>query len=339
MTAVISQYQTAIQNMDKLQELGKAIALSGMFGCQDVHQGLVIAADCFVRGMPLLEYQSRNSMVMGRPSMRYDAMLADFDALPGCRHVVLKKEPDEASIAFYYPGGGGDICESVFCLTWEDARQETFPYTGKEEVILGQLARGEQPPLKAKYATPRSRGIMLFARCVSDAIRSIAPQVSAGRYTPEELEDVTVGTSEVAAKSPASPSPAANPSPANCTAAKVASSQPTQLVQPAESDRSDLAASQAKPEHTASVHTSGPISDAAVTTIKIKLRELALTGQNLAPKIKEILLKNGLRELKDLTIASGDALIRSLEQKEIESWAASQVGSYHDRFTQAKQAG
>lgn len=356
MTASIVQYQAAIQNFEPLKEIGKAIALSGMFGCQDVHQGLVIALDCYVRGVPLLEYQARNHIIMGKPTMKYDAMLADFDRLPGCRHTVLKKEPDVASVAFYRQVGSEEI-ESVFTLTWEEAQKEAFVYDGKEAAILEALARGQTPPLKAKYSTPRSRGIMLFARVVSDAIRSIAPEVSAGRYTPEELEDgmlpvaaETVATQEVtrldapaAVPASATATPAATPTTkpaATTTATAAATSQPAINGHPAATQAANAPVSApATAEPVYEVHLTDPITDHQVAAIKDVLRGLALAGTNLAPKIKQILSSKGLRELKDLTVGSGDQLLAALEAKQIELWAESQVSSHRDSFTEARQAG
>lgn len=335
MNATVVQYQAALQNFEPIKEIGKAIAMSGMFGCQDAHQGLIIALDCYVRGIPLLEYQSRNHMIMGKPSMKYDAMLADFDAIDGCRHTVIEKSPERASVAFFQTLGGDEI-ETVFTLTWEEAQKESFPYEGKEAVILEKLTRGEQPPLKAKYATPRSRAIMLFARCVSDAIRSIAPQVSAGRYTPEEIEDMAeIGTLNGTAKQVATaivaveqdkPKPVAEKEVTKTSEATFQQKTTVAVVAPEEP----------KVESTSSVHVTDPITEHQDATIRKLIVDLKKQGVTVAPKIKEILVSKGMKELADLTVESADQLIRALEKKELEAWANSQIKSHHDSFSLAK---
>ena len=70
------------------------------------------------------------------------------------------------------------------------------------------LARGQTPPLKAKYSTPRARMQMLWARCVSDGVRVVAPECVQGIYTPEETADFT----EISATpAPSIPTPVAHP--------------------------------------------------------------------------------------------------------------------------------
>lgn len=334
MNATTVLYQAALQNFEPIKEIGKAIALSGMFGCQDAHQGLIIALDCYVRSIPLLEYQSRNHMIMGKPSMKYDAMLADFDAIEGCRHAVIEKTPEKASVAFFQTIDGEEV-ENVFTLTWEEFQKEPTPYEGKEAVILEKLSRGETPPLKAKYATPRNRSVMLFARCVSDAIRSIAPKVSAGRYTPEEIEDMAeVGTLSGTARQVVT------------TVAVVEQDKPRPVVA-AEAQRPPEATTQQKTivsvvaeepkvESATSAHITDPITAQQDATIRKLIVDLKKQGVTVAPKIKEILVAKGMKELADLTIESADQLIRALEKKELESWANSQIKSHQESFSLAK---
>ncbi|MFO0940109.1 MAG: hypothetical protein U0930_05015 [Pirellulales bacterium] len=325
-TTTSALYFTAIQNFDQIRLLGKSIAMSGMFGCQDEHQGIVIAMDCFVRGVPLLEYQSRMHMIMGKPSMKYDAMLADFDALPDCRHSIISKTPELASVAFYQ----GDK-ETVFSLSWEDFQKEPTPYAGKEEAIVAALSRGEKPKLKDKYATPRSRATMLFARVVSDAVRSIAPQVSAGRYTPEEIEDMVDGT--VVSTS------------ASTSNARIAAAKPEQSSKDSASASTGTSASTATTSSTTALSetTTKLIAESNDSPSRIntsttpissdqdaKIRELIKSARDpqLLKRVKEILEAKKLSGIADLTFASAEALIKALEEKQIEKWASDQVQGF-----------
>jgi hypothetical protein len=47
--------------------------------------------------------------------------------------------------------------------------------------------------IKDNYATPRARMQMLWARTVSDGVRSICPGATRRRYTPTEIADFTDG--------------------------------------------------------------------------------------------------------------------------------------------------
>jgi hypothetical protein len=176
-----------------VRELGEAIAKSGMFGCQSVEQGKVFALECLTTGIPPLTMAKRYHVIGNQLSMRADFMLAEFHRRGG-RSKWLKRNPEAAAICVEKDG---DKIE--FALTWEEAKKEPFPYKGSDSTVVEQLAKGQTPTLKAKWATPRSRMQMLAARVVSDAIRAIMPEVNEGRYTPEEFDGDDWGpTSETA---------------------------------------------------------------------------------------------------------------------------------------------
>ena len=183
----MKSYDELAANIAAVEKIGNWIALSKMFGDMTVNQGCIVAADCFITGVPLLEYQRRNQLVSGRPNIPYDAMLAAFQERGGAIK-ILQRDADGCRIELAYKGQ-----TTPFSLMGSDASTEAFVYgeKGKSEAdIVKQITAGNPPPLKPKYATPRSRATMLFARCVSDAIRAVAPEVNFGRYTPEELEDI-----------------------------------------------------------------------------------------------------------------------------------------------------
>jgi hypothetical protein len=61
-------------------------------------------------------------------------------------------------------------------LSWEDVQQERYIYA-------------KDGSLKDNWATPRGRRQMLWARVISEAVRTLAPEIVAGTYTPEETHD------------------------------------------------------------------------------------------------------------------------------------------------------
>lgn len=177
----LAVYQRMADPLAAVNQLGKAIALSGMFGCASVDQGIVFALECLTTGIPPLTMCKRYHVIGGRLSMRADFMLAEFHRRGG-KSKWIARTADVAHIRLAVPGGESE----EFRLTWEEAQKEAFPYEGKG--VLKLLASGGKPELKAQWATPRGRMQMMAARVVSDGIRAIMPEVNEGRYTPEEFD-------------------------------------------------------------------------------------------------------------------------------------------------------
>jgi hypothetical protein len=77
-----------------------------------------------------------------------------------------------------------------FAFSWQDALQEPFVYAGSPADQQRELKKPvEARNLKDKYATPRSRMQMLWARLVSDMGRALCPSATDGLYPPEEAAD------------------------------------------------------------------------------------------------------------------------------------------------------
>jgi hypothetical protein len=301
---LMGTYGELVANYQAVERLGQSIAKSAMFGCQSEHQGIVIATDCFLSGISPLEYAKRNKIVNGKPFKQYDTMLAEFHERGGKSRLV-SKTPDLASIELEF----GEV-KKTFSLSWEDAQQETFPYNGKEGDIVAMLAAGNKPALKPKYATPRSRAIMLFARVVSDAIRSMCPEVNYGVYTAEEIEDLP---GEGAARmTPEVPTPKA-PTEVKPPPTPVVVPQPqapvTEVPQP-------LAGADSPP-----IDTTQPITDARKARIVELVKIINQAQPDFSKRLKAKLLAAGVPDglVAGLTIAEGEELISLLERKEIDA--------------------
>ncbi|KKK95680.1 hypothetical protein LCGC14_2670360, partial [marine sediment metagenome] len=174
-----------------LAALGRHITRSRMFGCETEDQGVVLALECAARRIPPLALSQKYHLIKGKLSMKADAMLGGLIDVGG-KYEVISHTPDMAAIEITR-----DRKKQKFSLSWEEAQVEPFVYLGKEADIIKQLASGSKPNLKPKYATPRSRMQMLWARVVSDGVRVMAPDVVAGTYTPEEQEDIVDTTAQV----------------------------------------------------------------------------------------------------------------------------------------------
>lgn len=196
---------TFLQNkaLEFVETIGDSIYKSGMCGATNEHQGRMLALMCLRRNCDPGDLAATYHLIAGKLSMRADAMLADFRKSGG-EHYVLQRDAEGAVIRVDKNGE-----TNTFGLTWEEAKQEPFPW-GRRDKKTGERE------IKTNWETPRARMQMLWARVVSDAIRTVAPEIVAGTYTPEELElpDVADAVEEPAGEETETDSPAATSFPA-----------------------------------------------------------------------------------------------------------------------------
>jgi hypothetical protein len=169
MEQAIELYNRINDPLAAIERLGTLFAKSAMFGCDKVEQGMVLAMACMTERKSPIELKRTYHLQNGELSMRADAMLAEFHKL-GFKSKVLARTSENASVELttYYP--------AVFSFSWEEAQKEPFVFT-------------KDGKIKKNYATPRTRMQMLWARVISDGVRTMAPQIVAGTYTPEEVSD------------------------------------------------------------------------------------------------------------------------------------------------------
>lgn len=192
---------------------GGIISQTQQFGVINPAEGALIFMMCYQQGWSLYEFATTFDFMHGKVSKKTDAMISDFEARGGTREIKQRTtECAEVVLTF-----GKKTYTSR--LTWEECKQEPFVYAGRQENILAALKSGDTSRLsiKDKYATPRSRMQMLWARVHSDGIRVVCPEAVKGNYTPEEVDDFDDDI-------PAAPAPVVQPS------APVA--QPTPVAQP-----------------------------------------------------------------------------------------------------------
>ena len=164
-------------SLEAVKELGSWIARSGVFNCQKDEQGNMIALECLATRKTPFDFKREFHLVNGSLTMRSDAMLAGYRTRGG--KVIWKQFDSTAAIGVWK--FDGNECEIGF--TTEDAK------------IAGLL------PAKPGSGWAKDPSAMLRARCISKAIRMLAPEVVAGVYTPEEAADFSNS-------SPTTPSPA-----------------------------------------------------------------------------------------------------------------------------------
>lgn len=153
-----------------VREFGTEIAQSKMFGCANEAQGKVLAMACLAENENPIAIARKYHIINNNLSMKADAMLAELRARGG-KHRVVERTSDRAVVEVTYDGQ--TYTES---LTWEDVQQERYIYA-------------KDGSLKDNWATPRGRRQMLWARVISEAVRTLAPEIVNGTYTPEETHD------------------------------------------------------------------------------------------------------------------------------------------------------
>ena len=213
-----------INNVQELQFLGTVLSQSQLFGANNPAEGLAIVAMCHQKRISWMDFMQNFHMIKGRVSKKTDAILADFHRMGGS-HEIIERSDTKAEAKFII--GKNKYASKI---TWEDCQNEPFIYEGKESDVVAQIEAGNKDKLrmKPKYRTPRARMQMLWARCVSDGVRAVAPECVQGIYTPEEVEDFAdeTGTESqpqtVQVQGTVSPSPVAEPAPAAAPAAPAA---------------------------------------------------------------------------------------------------------------------
>ena len=160
--------------MTDLVRAGELLAQSGMFGISNAGAGFVVAATCHQQGISLMEFQRTYHIVNGKPSMRADAMLAELRKRGG-KHRIIDNTVNRAAIEIEFEGQ-----KLKFEFTIEDARRtgDCFEKDGKT----------------LKHTWAKRPDDMLWARCVSRAVRRICPEIVSGLYTPEEVADFDTPT-------------------------------------------------------------------------------------------------------------------------------------------------
>ena len=252
-----------INNVQELQFLGTVLSQSQLFGANNPAEGLAIVAMCHQKRISWMDFMQNFHMIKGRVSKKTDAILADFHRLGGS-HEIIERSDTKAEAKFIL---GKNKYPSK--ITWEDCQNEPFIYEGKESDVVAQLEAGNKDKLrmKTKYRTPRARMQMLWARCVSDGVRAVAPECVQGIYTPEEVEDFTDDQNTApAVAQPVQVQGAASPSPVAAVGAAQTNSVEICPVGPATGKRWD---------------------DESVFTVETLKQALAGTHPLLTPEMKD----------------------------------------------------
>jgi hypothetical protein len=174
-TSRANEIYAKIENpMTAITDLGKLFHQSQIMGVSTPGDGAVLALTCMCEGITPLEFAKTYHIIKGRPSMKADAMSARFRQSGGkVRWISLGDDGKEAKAEFSYDGQTLEIAYTI-----DDAKK-----------VMGKDDKGKDRIDQPDSNWSKDRGAMLRARLITKAVRIIAPELIAGVYTPEELEE------------------------------------------------------------------------------------------------------------------------------------------------------
>ncbi len=258
---------------------------SGMFGCSNEAQGRVLALACIAENKNPIELARVYHIIDKRLSMRADAMLAEFRKMGG--KVIWTATGDDgvaAKAKFTFEG-----VETEIGFTIDDAKRAKLIRAG---------GNWEKDP-----------GAMLRARTTSKAIRMLCPEIVAGYYTPEEIEDMN-GDGEK--KAPVAVDAEAL---AKTVAAKGRKGKKEAVEEKPADDVIDAEFEVVKPAETKPVECAdnAPCSAADSEAIKNLFATLGMTHEQQV----KALAKRNAQAVRNLTAAQAAELLAALEAKAV----------------------
>jgi len=149
--------------IDSLEKMGKYIADSGLFGVKKQVEAVALMLIAQAEGRHPASAAMDYHIILGRPSLKSETMLARFQGAGG--KVEWVELTDTKVVGkFSHPSGG------TVTIDWD-------------------MDRAKRAGLGTKDNWKTYPRAMLRARVISEAIRTVYPAVLGGMYAPEEVMD------------------------------------------------------------------------------------------------------------------------------------------------------
>jgi hypothetical protein len=156
---------TELMTIDDMQKLAQNIAHGGLFQAfKNVDHTMTLMMLCQAEGIHPIMALRRYDIIQGRPALKSDAMLADFQQR------------------------GGKVGWDVMSDTEVKATFEA-PGLSKPVTVSWTIEQAKRAGIAGKDNWKNYPRAMLRARVVSEGIRAAMPGIVAGVYTPEEVQD------------------------------------------------------------------------------------------------------------------------------------------------------
>lgn len=188
----IAPVAVPLHTVQAVERMAQVAVESRLFGeIKTEAQAFALMLLCQAKGLHPMAAMERYHVINNRPTMKADAMLAEFQSANG--QVQWEERTDQrAAATFYHPSGGR------VTITWD-------------------MARANKAGLTNKDTWRKHPGQMLAARVVSEGVRAVLPGVIIGIYTPDEARNMDpiepLEPMPQAAYTPAAVEPIAPPEP------------------------------------------------------------------------------------------------------------------------------
>jgi hypothetical protein len=160
-------------SVQDLQIMAESVAKSRLFGL-DAAQAFTLMLLCQAEGIHPVRAVQRYHVIQGRPAMKADAMLADWQRIGGTvKWLTDNDDREKCEALFTHPRFAPD--GKTIRFGWNDA---------KAAGLTERRNSDGSPNMWQKYPAN-----LLRARVISTAVRMLAPGIVAGLYTPEEMAD------------------------------------------------------------------------------------------------------------------------------------------------------
>jgi hypothetical protein len=160
-------YSQACTSLDSVKQLGDWIAHSGMFGATKPEQGYVLALECIASKQTPLSWKKSNHLINGNITMKSESMLAGL--MDAGWDIDWIQFDASAAIADFSKG----------------AKKVRVSFTADDAKQAGLI------PAKPGSGWAKFPAEMLRARLISKATRMLDPRITQGRYSPEEIADIS----------------------------------------------------------------------------------------------------------------------------------------------------
>ena len=160
-------YSQACTSLDSVKQLGDWIAHSGMFGATKPEQGYVLALECIASKQTPLSWKKSNHLINGNITMKSESMLAG----------LMDAGWDVDWIQFDAIAAIADFAKGT--------KKVRVSFTADDAKQAGLI------PAKPGSGWAKFPAEMLRARLISKATRMLDPRITQGRYSPEEIADIS----------------------------------------------------------------------------------------------------------------------------------------------------
>ena len=166
-------FQNLDKQMSSITQLGEALYKSGFASCQKIEQGVIIAFTCLAEKITPIEFARSYDIIQGQPTKKAAVMLAELRS---------KHQGD-----FDWTADGEDGKKATIVITYKGKKKTPVSFTIEEAKSKGLASKPNW-----KMHLPE----MLRARASTKALRMHVPEIAAGIYDPNEIED-SVNISQV----------------------------------------------------------------------------------------------------------------------------------------------